>query len=101
PDSIWVNSITEQRKPYDIEWERIKIDVKTSRAGYMPNTFQFTTGKYGYKEIMYILVGLETDKTYFWVLKDFPGWSYCAKHKNAIPAGYLPEAVRQIAKTDN
>jgi len=86
--------------PWDIEWEGIKIDVKTSQYNVNSTGFTFNIAHPYSNKAIYVLVGLAEGKTYFWVIKRIDASSYLAKHKDAIIAEELPEAIKICSQAE-
>lgn len=92
--SIWAD-----HNGHDLEWEGIKIDVKTrGAAGRMGNT-AFTFAHFKDQDCVYVLVGIQEDQNFFWVLRSSDvksRTSYYASLKDCVEYKDLPKAIREL-----
>lgn len=67
PRSKWLNQAWDNCKFWDLEWKGLKIDVKTTTVkSKRGKAFKFGT-LITNKEVIYIFVGIDGLKNYFWV----------------------------------
>src|ERR1035437_8519759 len=93
--SIFPNQHKESRLPYDIEWQGIKIDVKTTAHTLKTtkNGCSFTVNATKHHaDIVLVFVAL-LDKNYFWVSKYAKKINPYKKLTNALTAEQLPQAI--------
>lgn len=85
---------------HDIDWHNIKVSVKVrGRSGMNgDNAFTFTT--FGKEEVVFVLVGIDGDKQYFWVTsqRQLEGkQSFYASLKTAVTLKEVPKIVKLLA----
>lgn len=69
PKSRWINEAWDVCKFWDLEWKGLQIDVKTSTVkSKKGKAFDFGT-RISNKKVIYVFVGLDGAKRYFWVSK--------------------------------
>jgi len=84
-----------EENDYDIFWKATKIEVKTS--GLKRNTaFVFTGLQEKRNDIIYVFVGIDEEKQYFWVKKSPVKTGFYASIKTAIPAEQLSKEILQL-----
>lgn len=86
--------------PWDIEWEEIRIDVKTSQYNVNSSGFTFNIAHPYSNKAIYVLVGLAPERTYFWVIKRIDASSYLANLNNAITEEELPTAIKKCSQAE-
>jgi len=99
PNSTWKNPLKESGEYYDILWENIKINVKTS--GFrLKNGFQvgISASQTGKRDVIYVIVGLEKEKKYFWVMLPPKVSSNYLKIKDSIAIKDLQKIIKKEAQ---
>lgn len=99
PGSEWKNPISESREYFDIVWQGIKIDVKTTKfrlkSGFQTSVRASQTGK---KDVVFVVVAMDGENQFFWVMKESKTSVYL-KIKDAIPIEKLQEKIIEVSKT--
>jgi hypothetical protein len=93
--SEWNNEINESRDYYDLLWEGIKIEVKTTRCK-LRNGFQVSlrASQTGNTDVVFVVVGLDEDKRYYWVILNPRVHSSYVKLQDSIPVENLKQTIK-------
>lgn len=95
PGAQWLNQNGEAWKHYDILWEDIRIDVKTTHRREGSDKFYFSDN-YG-RKTLFVFVGIENDDTYCWVSsKTNPCTSVCSD--TSLQKSDIPHAIKEAWK---
>lgn len=99
PGSDWVNEERERNLPYDVTWEGIKIDVKTSLIKTQnKRSFTFVIKlSPRYNGVVLVFLALGENESFFWVDKCYKGVKSSRHLRVATPLADLPEAIRMAA----
>lgn len=102
PGAEHANDITDTKLPYDLIWQGIKIDVKTTTIGIgsLKSAFNFNViANHEHQDVILVLVALLVDERYFWVDNySLPFKSY-RKSKDSISIDKLADAILDASKT--
>ena len=92
PDSVHLNQDREQYGNVDILWQGIQIDVKTTEIQSQATCAYFTP-KPKAKDIVYVLVGIDEDKHYFWVRHSAEKFLHNARLGTQLSTNELSQAI--------
>lgn len=96
--SKWLNMDSESKQNYDIDWNGILIDVKTTNR-YCPSSrhaFEFydsSSPKPENTKIIFVFVAITDGKNLCWVQKPKPQFSYYMKEKDSFPLSELEDKI--------
>lgn len=96
-----INQLRDDKKPYDLLWNGIKIDVKgTARAdGVKAKRCNFTMNHTpAHTGVVLVLIGMLEDKDYYWVKPYIDNPSMYCKLEDALEADKLGDAIMETSK---
>lgn len=98
PGSEWKNPLIESGEYYDILWQGIKINAKTTRYR-LKNGFQcsMSWSQTGKQDVVFVVVGIEGKKNYFWVVAAPKATSTYIKFSDCVPLDKIKERIKEVA----
>lgn len=100
PGAKWINEVNSAGKQHDIEWQGVKIDVKTSTFKVYDESFHVNLGSSAPypNDIVYVVVGLIEGGYYLWVTRKSQVSSRIFRTKQAVKASELQKTIHVVAK---
>lgn len=97
PGANWINGEAESGENYDLFWNGIKINVKTScqTVPSSKNAYQFSMNNSVGDNILILMVGLAHDEPYFWLETGELKSVYYKKIADGIKKSSLIEAINE------
>lgn len=95
--SKFINEFKESGLPYDIEWQGLKLSVKTTMRVSTNDSVTFSDmSKPPQEDVILVLVAIWDNKNYFWIEK--PSWkfSYYKKLSTALNKRELRENLKSL-----
>ena len=100
PGAVLVNEDKEQRKPYDLLWNDIQIDVKGTEnvSGNRKKSCTFTANlSNAHTGVIIVCIAMLDDKNYYWVERYRSGLRLYRSLEDSITAEDVPRAVLSAA----
>lgn len=92
----WTNHFKDAQQTYDIIWDGIKIDVKTTkfriRKGFQTTLYSSKISK----DILFVIVGITEERNYFWVRPHRGASSVFLRIEDAVSEKELKLEIKKV-----